>query len=245
VEYDIAPLKESMKIHYFEEGIKDPSLNAARNTILVNRSQFPDFESVMQLYVTSKRSQKSDSGVSQGCQLSAVTGGRGGGRGGGGAGHGGRGRGDPNARRKGLVSQADIDKVTTVKNKHYPEAEYAKFTPAEKAKHGSSGTQGRNAAPVLPVAGSPESVRPTFPTLLPLFPLLCRQFLRSLTRPSALPMKRSPTTTHPTARTLPWLASKTKRPKPKTDPLPIAYLPFEPFVWQLTLNIILLTSVLK
>ena len=34
-----------------------------------------------------------------------------------------------------LVSQADIDKVTTVKNKHYPEAEYAKFTPAEKAKH--------------------------------------------------------------------------------------------------------------
>jgi hypothetical protein len=131
MEYDVAPLEEGMKIHYFEEGIKDPTLDAARNAILVNRSQFPDFESVMQLYVNSKRSQKSDPGVSQGRQLSAVTGGRGGG----GAGRGGRGRGDPDARRKGLVSQADIDKVTTVENKHYPEAEYAKFTPAEKAKH--------------------------------------------------------------------------------------------------------------
>jgi hypothetical protein len=98
-------------------------------------SQFQDFESVMQLYVTSKRSQKSDSGVSQGRQLSTVTGGRGGGRGGSGAGRSSRGRGDPDARRKGLVSQADIDKVTSVKNKHYPEELYAKFTAAEKAKH--------------------------------------------------------------------------------------------------------------
>ena len=135
LDYDVAPLEESMKIHYFEEGIKDPTLDAARNAILVNRSQFPDFDSVMQLYMTSKRSQKSDSGVSQGRQLSAVTGGRGGGRGGGGAGRGGRGRGDPDARRKGLVSQADIDRVTTVENKHYPEEVYAKFSAAEKAKH--------------------------------------------------------------------------------------------------------------
>jgi hypothetical protein len=60
VEYDVAPLEESMKIHYFEEGIKDPTLDAAQNAILVNRTQFPDFDSVMQLYVTSKRSQKSD-----------------------------------------------------------------------------------------------------------------------------------------------------------------------------------------
>ncbi len=79
IDYDIAPLEESMKIHYFEDGIKDPTLDAARNAILVNHLQFPDFESVMQLYVTSKQSQKPDSGVSQGRQLSAVTGGRSGG----------------------------------------------------------------------------------------------------------------------------------------------------------------------
>jgi hypothetical protein len=60
VEYDVAPLEESMKIHYFDEGIKDPTLDAARNAILVNRTQFPDFDSVMQLYVTSKCGQKSE-----------------------------------------------------------------------------------------------------------------------------------------------------------------------------------------
>ena len=79
---------------------------------------------------------------------------------------------------------------------------------------GSSGTQERNA---VPVAGSPVSVRPTFLTLLLPFPLLCRLFLCFLTRPSALPMKRSPTMTHPTARTLPWFV-RPKRPKAKIDP---------------------------
>ena len=53
----------------------------------------------------------------------------------GGAGRGGRGRGDPDARRKGLVSQADMDKVTHIENKHYPPEVYANFTLAEKAKH--------------------------------------------------------------------------------------------------------------
>ena len=37
--------------------------------------------------------------------------------------------------KKGLVSQEEIDKVTTVKNQHYPEEVYAKFSAAEKAKH--------------------------------------------------------------------------------------------------------------
>jgi hypothetical protein len=134
LEYGIAPLEESMKIHYFKEGIKDPTLDAARNTILVNHTQFPDFDSIMQLYVTSKRGQKSEAAAPQGRQLSAVTG-RGGGRGRGGADHGGRGRGNPNAQQKGLVSQADIDKVTNIKNKHYPEEVCAKFSAAEKAKH--------------------------------------------------------------------------------------------------------------
>jgi len=124
VECGVNPLEESMKILYFEDGIKDPTLDAARNAILVDRTGFQDFESVMNMYMTSKRSQKSDPGVSQGRQLSAVTGGRGGGHGGGGTGRGGRGRGNPDTRRKGLVSQAKIDKVTTVENKHYPEEVY-------------------------------------------------------------------------------------------------------------------------
>ena len=109
-----------MKILYFEDGIKDPSLDAARNAILVDRTRFQDFESVMNMYVTSKRSQKSESGVSPGRQISAATGGRGGGRGVCGAGRSSRGWGDPNAQRKGLVSQAKIDKVTTVEKQALP-----------------------------------------------------------------------------------------------------------------------------
>jgi len=133
VEYGVHPLEESMQILYFEDGIKDPTLEAARNAIMVDRSRFQDFDSMMHMYGTSKRSQKSESSVSPGRQISAVTGGRGGGRGA--PRRGGCGRGDPNARRKGLVSQAEIDKVTTVENKHYLEEVYAKFTAAEKAKH--------------------------------------------------------------------------------------------------------------
>ncbi len=109
---------------------------------------------------------------------------------------------------------------------------------------GSSGTQERNVELVLPVARSLVSVRPTFLTLLLPFPLLCRLFLRFLTQPSALPMKRRPMTTHPTAKPLPWFV-RARRPKAKTDPLTIVYLLFELFDWQLTLDIILLTLVLK
>ena len=36
-EYDVAPLEESMKIHYFEDGISDPSLATVKTTILVDR----------------------------------------------------------------------------------------------------------------------------------------------------------------------------------------------------------------
>ncbi len=134
VKYGIPALEESMKNHYFEEGIKDPTLDAAWNAILVNRWQFPDFDSVMQLYVTSKHGQKSETTVLQGQHLSAITG-RGGGQGRGRDGRGGCGRGDPEARQKGLVSQADIDKVNTVKNKHYPDKVYAKFSAAKKVKY--------------------------------------------------------------------------------------------------------------
>ena len=109
---------------------------------------------------------------------------------------------------------------------------------------GSSGTQGRNAALALQVARSPESVRPTFPTLLLPFPLLCRLFLRFLKRPSVLPTRGRPAMTQPTAPTLPWFV-RARRPKTKTDPLSIAYLLFELFDWQLTLDVILLTLVLK
>jgi hypothetical protein len=93
----MTPLEESMKIHYFEKGIRDPTLESARNTILVNRPNFPDFDSIMQLYVTSKREQKSAGTSQQGRNLSAISGRGGACQGRGGTGRGGPGRGDPGA----------------------------------------------------------------------------------------------------------------------------------------------------
>jgi len=134
-EYNVPALEESMKIHYFEEGIKDPSLEAARNAILVNRHLYTEFEAVMQLYVTSKRGQKSFEPATQGRKLSAVSGRGVTFQGRGGPGRGGRGRGDPGARQRGLVPQAEIDKVRDIEAKRYPTEVYAKFSPAQKAKH--------------------------------------------------------------------------------------------------------------
>ena len=50
--------------------------------------------------------------------------------------------------------------------------------------------------------------------------------------------------THPTAKTLPWFA-RPRSPNTLTDPLPLAYLHFEPFAWQLNLDVIVLTLALK
>jgi hypothetical protein len=56
----VAPLKERAKIHYFEDGISDPSLAAVKTTILVDRTKFKDFDSVMRSMSISsvRRSQK-------------------------------------------------------------------------------------------------------------------------------------------------------------------------------------------
>jgi hypothetical protein len=56
-EFGVQDLDEAMKIHYFEEGIKDDSFNSVQTTILVDRSKFPYFNSVMNLYSNFKRLQ--------------------------------------------------------------------------------------------------------------------------------------------------------------------------------------------
>ena len=110
-EYGVQGLDEAMKIHYFEEGIKDDSLTAAKTMILADRTKFPDFTSVMNLYSNLKRTQKTDIAPT-GRTISALNQGRGGGgRGRGGTGRGrGRGRGSM-PRAFGLVPQAEIDNL--------------------------------------------------------------------------------------------------------------------------------------
>jgi hypothetical protein len=48
-EWNVAPLEETMKIHYFEDGITDPSFASVKSTIMVDRQKFQEFDIVMRL----------------------------------------------------------------------------------------------------------------------------------------------------------------------------------------------------
>jgi hypothetical protein len=87
-EWNVKPLEESMKIHYFEDGITNPSFASVKSTILVDRTKFQEFDAVMRLYVNYKRSLKAEAPTHQARNVSALQG-----CGGGRQGHGGRGRG--------------------------------------------------------------------------------------------------------------------------------------------------------
>ncbi len=129
----MAPLEVSIKIHYFEDGISDPSLAAVKTTILVDRTRFENFDFVMRVYVNFKCAQKPEAPAQQVHNVSALQG-RGGGRQGcGGRGRGGRG--GSGGRLNGGIPQEEIDKVTTIEAHYCSPDEYAKFTPAKKQKH--------------------------------------------------------------------------------------------------------------
>jgi hypothetical protein len=127
-EWNVKPLEETMKIHYFEGGITDPSFASVKSTILVDRTKFQDFDLVMRLYVNYKRSQKAETPTHQARNVSALQG-----CGGGRQGHGGRGRGKQGGlggHLSGGVHQEEVDKVTTVEACYYSPEDYAKFTEA-------------------------------------------------------------------------------------------------------------------
>ncbi len=128
--WNVKPLEETMKIHYFEGGITDPSFASVRSTIMVDRTRFQDFDAVMWLYVNYKRSQKAETPTHQARNVSALQG-----RGGGRQGYGGRGRGRRGrlgGRLSGGVPQEEANKVTTVEARYYLPEDYAKFTPTKK-----------------------------------------------------------------------------------------------------------------
>jgi hypothetical protein len=52
-EYGVAPLAENLKTLWFQDGIRDPSLNAVKASINANRANFIDFDSVKMLTLSS------------------------------------------------------------------------------------------------------------------------------------------------------------------------------------------------
>jgi hypothetical protein len=53
-EYGVAPLAENLKTLWLQDGIRDPSLNAAKASSNANRANFTDFDSVKDAYVEFK-----------------------------------------------------------------------------------------------------------------------------------------------------------------------------------------------
>jgi hypothetical protein len=129
-EYGVAPLSKNLKTLWFQDGIKDSSLDAVKASINANHANFTDFDSVKDAYVEFKCTENptNDPRIRQ--VASVACGGRGGGsfpckqdRG--------QGLQTSDKHQKGLVPQAE---VTHIVNRHYSDAKFDRLIPAEKQK---------------------------------------------------------------------------------------------------------------
>jgi hypothetical protein len=78
-EYGVAPLAENIKTLWFQDGIRDPSLNAVKASINANRANFTDFDSVKDTYVEFKHTDNPTNDPRTRQVASVARGGRGGG----------------------------------------------------------------------------------------------------------------------------------------------------------------------
>jgi hypothetical protein len=117
-EYGVAPLAENLKTIWFQDGIKDTSLDAVKVSINANCANFTDFDSVKDAYVEFKHTQAPTHDPKTRQVASVARSGRGGG------GHPrqqDRGQ-EPQTSIKcqeGLVPQAEVDKPTHIVDRHY------------------------------------------------------------------------------------------------------------------------------
>jgi hypothetical protein len=132
-EYGVAPLAENLTTLWFQDGIRDPSLNAVKASINANHANFTDFDSVIDAYVEFKRTDNPTNDSKTRQVVSVARGGHGGGnfprrpdRG--------QGPQTPDKCQMGLVPQSEVDKQIHIVNRHYSDAEWTQLTPAEKQK---------------------------------------------------------------------------------------------------------------
>ncbi len=132
-EYGVAPLPKNLKILWFQDRIRDPSLNAVKASINANCVNFTDFDSVKDAYVEFKRTENPINDPRTRQVASVALGGRGGGsypR-----------KHDPEQGpqtfdkcQKGLVPQSEVDKQSHIIDRNYSNAKFDQLTPAEKQK---------------------------------------------------------------------------------------------------------------
>jgi hypothetical protein len=126
--YGVAPLEESLKILWFQNGITDKSFKAVCAAICANPANYTTFTAIQEAYVNFKLQQKATEPPRARQVASLGAGRRDNAPRRGSAGRG-RGRGD---RKKNIPSQKEVDACTHIVDKDYPDAEYRAFTPAEK-----------------------------------------------------------------------------------------------------------------
>jgi hypothetical protein len=132
-EYGVAPLAESLKILWFQDGIKCNSLDAVKAFVNANHSNFTDFHSIKDAYVEFKRTLGPTSDPKTRQVASVSLGGCGGGSCLCQSGHG-QGHHTNDNCQKGLFPQAEINKQTYIQLKVYSNEEYKKLTTAEMQK---------------------------------------------------------------------------------------------------------------
>ena len=131
IEYGVQPLDESLKILWFQDGIKCTTLDAVKAAIATNKEKYSKFDSVKDAYVDFKRTMTPTIAPLT-RQVASVGAGRGGG---GRTRQTGRGAGQRTGdRKKGLVAQSEIDKQTHITDRDYSPDDYKRLTPAEKAR---------------------------------------------------------------------------------------------------------------
>ncbi len=135
-EYGVAPLAKNLKTLWFQDGIRDPSLNAVKASINANRANFTDFDSVKDAYVEFKRTDNPTNDPKTQQVASVARGGRGGwnfpcrpGWG--------QGPQTPDKCQMGLVPQFEVDKQTHFVNRHYSDAKWTQLTPLKSRRYGN------------------------------------------------------------------------------------------------------------
>jgi hypothetical protein len=72
--WNVTPLEKPMKIHYFKDGISNPSFASVKSTIMVDLQKCQEFNAVMRLYVNYKHTQKAEAPTHQACNVFALQG---------------------------------------------------------------------------------------------------------------------------------------------------------------------------
>jgi hypothetical protein len=132
-EYGVVPLAKNLKTLWFQDGIKDPSLDAGKASINANLANFTDFDSVKDPYVEFKRTQNPTNDPRIRKVASIAHGGHGGGSFPCKQDHG-QGPQTSDKCKKGLFPQAEVEKQTHIVDRHYSDAKVDQLTPAEKQK---------------------------------------------------------------------------------------------------------------